>query len=172
MKRIVLFLLLALLTAACERLGGLPQAAASPNAAPRLCAAADLQGSSSSNGAGGAIQIGVTLINVSKSPCILVGPPQITLKSGSAALAVQVVQAAAALTPPAPAGLSIAPGNGAIAILLWHNYCGTTLSGVTIHFTITTDQGLDVQAGAEALPHCEVPGEPSTLTVQQYSYPP
>jgi len=173
MKRTFLTLLIVLLTAACTRLGSTPQPAASPTGALRLCAAADLQTSSSSNAATGAIQLGVTLINISKSPCVLVEPPQVALNGKSAPLDVQIIDAAADQTPPAPAGVSIAPGNSVIIILVWRNYCGAALTdGPVIHITITTDQALDVRAGLDAVPRCDAAGAPSTLTVQPYSYPP
>ena len=161
------------LTSGCTRPAGTAQAGASPTSGARLCRAADLQTSSNSNGATGAIQLGVTLVNISKSPCDLVGPPQVTLLGGGRALDVQVIQAPADQTPPAPAALTLAPGDSVIEILVWHNYCAAApADGPVIHLALTTDQALEIGTGAQDVPPCAAKNQASTLTVSPYSFPP
>lgn len=173
MKRLTLFALILLLSSACTREASGPALEASPTSGTRLCAALDLQTSSNSNGATGAIQIGVTLVNASKSPCIVIGPPPVSLLKAGRPLGVQIVQTPADQTPPAPAALNLAPGNSLIVILVWRNYCAAPLAGgPSIHLALTMDQALDIPVDAQAVPPCDAPGQPSTLTVNPYSFPP
>ncbi len=174
MKRTSLIVLsLLILTSACTRPASTLVPEASPTSEVRLCNASDLQTSSNSNGATGAIILGVTLVNTSKSACVLVGPPQVTLTGSGQTLDAQIIQAQADQTPHAPAALTVSPGESAIVILIWRNYCGETLTvGPIIHLSLTTDQALDIQTGVEAVPRCDVQDEPSTLTVNPYSFPP
>ena len=173
MRRIPIFVLMLLLASGCSREASAPAAQASPTGGTRLCRAADLQTSSNSNGATGAIQLGMTLVNISNSPCDLVGPPQVTLLGGGRALDVQVLQAAADQTPPAPAALTLAPGDSVIEILVWRNYCGAALAdGPVIHLALTTDQALEIGTAAQDVPRCDAQNQTSTLTVNPYSFPP
>lgn len=161
-----------ILTSACTR----PASSAGTEPATSAvgpCGAADLQTSSNSNGATGSIALGVTLVNTSKSLCAMEGTPQVALTANGQTLDVQMLQAPADQTPPAPATLTVAPGESVIAILIWRNYCGETLpGGPTIRLTLGTGEKLDIRADAYAVPRCDVKTEPSTLTVNPYSYPP
>jgi hypothetical protein len=174
MKRIgFVFITLLLLSTGCTRPVSTALPDSSPTVGTALCAASDLGTSSNSNGASGDVQIGVTLVNNSKSACLVIGPPQVTLLAGGHALDVQVIQTPPNQTPPAPAALTIAPGNSVIVILLWQNYCGPPPpDGVTVHLALTTDQALDIPLGIQGAPLCGSQGQPSTLTVAPYSFPP
>ncbi len=169
-----LIVLMVFLSSACTRPASILDPQPAPTDELRLCAAADLQTSSSSNDAGGSIVLGVTLVNASESPCILAGPPQVTLTANGQPLEIETLQAdTEPVASPAPAALRIAPGESAIAILVWENYCGETLAdGPTIHLGLTTDEALEIKAEGTATPQCAAKNEPSTLTVYPYSYPP
>jgi hypothetical protein len=179
-RKTLIVLAFLLLTGACTRPASTLEAQPAPTGSVRLCGAADLQPSSSSNGATGAIVLGVTLINQSETPCALPGQPQVALSNNphtpgavGQTLAVQVIQAQADQAAPTSVTLTIAPGESIIAILIWRNYCGEALAdGVTIRLTLTTGQSLDIQADALAVPRCDAKNEPSTLLVNPYSYPP
>lgn len=174
MKPIFLLLIsCALLLGACTR----PISTAAPEAAStaggtRACGAADLQTSSNSNDANGTIVLGVTLVNISKSPCALEGLPQVTLSDGQKPLDVQITQAGDQ-TPPVPSGLTVAAGESAVVILVWGNYCGPSLKdGATLQLVLANGETLKVKAEAAAVPHCDAKDQPSTLTVNPYSFPP
>src|SRR5687768_17496577 len=130
-------LLFLVLTGACTRPVSTLQLQPTPTDGVRLCAAPDLQTSSNSNDAGGSTVLGVTLVNASESPCILAGPPQVTLSGDGRPLEVELDQAE---QEPSPAALKISPGESAIAILVWQNYCGETpADSLTIHLDLTID---------------------------------
>jgi hypothetical protein len=144
-----------------------------PAADARLCAAADLQTSSNVHEDTGAIILGVTLINASTRPCSLQNPPQVTLLNADQPLAIQMTEAEPLQTPPIPAALTISPGESAILILVWRNYCGGALKNAPgIHLALAAGETLNIKAGAPAVPRCEAATAPSTLTVNPYSYPP
>jgi Protein of unknown function (DUF4232) len=168
-----LVLIFLILASACVR----PASTLEPvTAAARPCAATDLQTSSSSNGTAGSVVLGVTLINQSGASCALGGQPHITLSDhpntpGAGGQPLDVRIEAAPGVP--PASLSIAPGESVIAILTWSNYCGAALKdGPTIHLALQAGESLDIPTAAEAVPRCTAQNEPSTLTVNPYSYPP
>jgi hypothetical protein len=174
MKWKTLIVLMVFLTGACTRPASTLDLPPAPTDELRLCGTSDLQTSSSSNDAGGSIVFGVTLVNTSESPCILAGPPPVTLSGNGKPLKIEYLQAdTEPLASPAPAALRIAPGESAIAILVWENYCGETLAdGLTIHLGLTIDQSLEIQADRAVIPPCEAKNKPSTLTIYPYSYPP
>jgi hypothetical protein len=167
-----------LLTTACVRLASAAQPMPgqnpfTPAADARLCAAADLQTSSSAHEDAGAVILGVTLINASMQPCSLQNPPQVTLLDADQPLDVQLIQAEALQTPPVQAALTIAPGESAILILAWRNSCGAApKTGPGIRLTLAAGETLNIKTGAPAVPRCDDPNAPSTLTVNPYSYPP
>jgi hypothetical protein len=163
-----LILTFLLVTGACTR----PLSTLAPEPAPtsgmRPCGAADLQTSSSSNSIPDALMLGVTLINQTGTPCVLDGRPQITLTDHGRPLDLRIEDAQGV----PPATLSIAPGESLIAILTWRNYCGETLNDLVIHLALAAGESLDIQTDLNAAPGCDAPGEPSTLTINPYSYPP
>jgi len=171
-------LIILLLTTACVRLVSTAQPMSgrnpfTPAADARLCAAADLQTSSSAHEDVGVVILGVTLINASKRPCSLQNPPQVTLFDAAQPLDVQVTQAESLQTPPAPAVLTIAPGESVILILTWRNHCGAApKTGPAVNLALPGGETLNIQAGAPVVPRCEAANAPSTLTVNPYSYPP
>lgn len=137
------------------------------------CRAADLRTSSNSNGATGAIVLGVTIVNTSTGTCTLENPPQVSLLADGQALAVQIIPAASEEATPGPATLSVSPGESVIAILVWRNYCATVLpDGPLVRLTLPKGEQLEVASNAQAVPHCDSASDPSTLTVNPYSYPP
>ena len=169
----LIVLLIVFLTSACVR----PVSTAppmtgrnpfTPQPATRLCAAADLETSSNAHDNTEALILGVTLINHSKSPCSLLGPPLVTLLNADQPLDVQLIQAESGA-----AILTIAPGEGVILIVTWRNYCGSALKdGPGIHLTLSESESLNIKPEVHAVPRCETANAPSTLTINPYSYPP
>jgi hypothetical protein len=142
-----------------------------PAAQARLCGAADLQTSSNTHKDDSGVTLGVTLINTSTSPCSLQNLPQVTLLDADRPLDVQLVQAGEGGTPVAV--LPISPGESVILILVWRNYCGEALKdGPSVRLALPAGESLTIQADASAVPRCEATNDPSTLTVNPYSYPP
>jgi hypothetical protein len=174
MKRANLIVLIVCLTSACTRPASTLDPQPTPTDGVRLCTVADLQTSSNSNDAGGSTVLGVTLVNTSKSPCILAGPPPVTLAGDGRVLDVEIAQdSAQEEIPSTPAALRIAPGESVIAILIWENYCGAApTDNLTIHLDLTIDETLEIPAKEVITPRCEAKNRPSTLTIYPYSYPP
>jgi len=167
MKRTALLLTIALLTSACVRPASTLKPEPTSSGKVRLCGVADLQTSSNPNDAADSVTLGVTLVNTSQSPCALKNPPQVTLIGNGQPLDAKTIQ-----TQADSATLTIAHGESAIAVLIWQNYCGETLKdGPSIHLALTTDESLDIK-NVQAVPGCEDSTQPSTLTIQPYSYPP
>jgi hypothetical protein len=120
---------------------------------------ANLQTSSNSTGATGALMLGITLTNKSKNPCALTNPPQVTLLNGS--------------REPLDVQVSDAPGKNAIASLVWRNACQPLPNdSLTMRLELSAGQNLDVVTQLLSEPRCDAKTEPSTLTVAPYSYPP
>lgn len=180
-RKFLLFCLSLFLLSACTRAASDSPPTALPlnfpNPAPGstpLCQPADLQISSNSTGATGALVLGITLTNKSKNPCALANPPQITLLNGSSQpLDVQASDAPGDQTPPAPAQMELAPNESAIISLIWHNYCQPLPdNSLTIRLGLAAGQNLDVITSVLSIPRCDAKNEPSTVTVAPYSYPP
>ena len=176
-----LFCLLLFLLSACKRAASdspptslpLNFPSPAPGSTP-LCQPADLQTSSNSTGATGALVLGITLTNKSKNPCGLSNPPQITLLNGSGQpLDVQTSSLPNDQTPPAPLQMQLAPGESAILTLIWRNTCQPLPNdNLTIRLGLSTGQNLDVVTNILSEPRCDAKNEPSTLTIAPYSYPP
>ena len=182
MKRLLLITLLTIsLTLACTRAASDSPSTALPENFPSpapgstpLCQPADLQISSNSTGATGALVLGMTLTNKSKNPCALANPPQATLLNGSAQpLDVQTSNTPGNQTPPAPAQMVLAPDESAILTLVWRNYCQPLPNdSLTIHLELTSGQNLEVVTSVLSVPRCDAKNEPSTVAVAPYSSPP
>ena len=144
-----------------------------PGSTP-LCQPADLQTSSNSTGATGALMLGITLTNKSKNPCALTNPPKVTLLNDSQEpLDVQVSDAPGDQTPPATSQMELAPGESAIVSLVWRNACQPLPNdSLTMRLELSAGQNLDVISKLLSEPRCDNKTEPSALTVAPYSYPP
>jgi hypothetical protein len=118
--------------------------------------------------------LGVTLTNQIKGPCTLSNPPQASLLDSSGQpIDLQTTIISPEQTPPAPALMKLAPGESAIASLVWRNYCQLpNTDGLILRLELAKDQNLDVEMKALALPRCDAKEEPSTITVAPYSVPP
>jgi hypothetical protein len=150
-----------------------------PAAEPRLCGASDLQSSSNTIDATSAVVLGVTLVNISKSPCVLAGFPQVTLLGDGQTLDLQYVESqpdqppAADATPSSEAQLTVSPTESALFILKWGNYCGETLKdSPVIHLVLAYGESVDIKTDITTIPRCDAPNNPSKLTINPYSYPP
>ena len=144
-----------------------------PGSTP-LCQPADLQTSSNSTGATGALMLGITLTNKSKNPCALTNPPKVTLLNDSQEpLDVQVSDAPGDQTPPATSQMELAPGESAIVSLVWRNACQPLPNdSLTMRLELSAGQNLDVISKLLSEPRCDNKTEPSTLMIAPYSYPP
>ncbi len=175
MKRLTLLALtFLLLTSACERSESTANPMSgrnpfTPVAVARPCGAVDLQTSSNSYDDAGAVVLGLTLINTSKSVCSLQGPAQVTLLDAGQPLDVQRVQAG----EDAPLALGVSPGESLVLILAWRNYCGPALKdSPVIRLALANEESLSTRADVSVIPRCEAASDPSTLTVNPYAYPP
>jgi len=178
----LLALAILFLTAACIR----PVSTAQPDdgsnpftpvAGPRLCAAADLQASSNAHEAPDSLALGVTLVNQSGTRCGLQNPPQVTVDGLEPPPDVRDASASAEGTPSgqgAPAGtLIVSPGESAVLILAWRNYCGEMPGdGPTLHLTLSEEETVEINVDTPTAPRCEDTSAPSTLDVNPYGYPP
>lgn len=185
MKRLaILALILILLTSACDRSVSTAGPISgrnpfTPAAAAHLCVAADLESSSNTIDATGSVVLGVTLVNRSKSPCVLAGAPQVTLTDNGQTLDLQYTESqpdqpsAPLETPSSQARLTVAPGESAVFILVWGNYCGETpKDSPVIHLALPESASLEIQTGVSSVPHCDAPNNRSTAAISSYSYPP
>ena len=181
-KRLLLITLITItLVAACSRAASdspptalpLNFPSPAPGSTP-LCQSSDVQISSNSTGATGALVLGITLTNKSKNPCALANPPQTTLLNDSGQpLDVQTSSTPGDQTPPAPPQMELAPGENAIISLIWRNYCQPLPNdSLTIRLGLAAGQTLDVVTSVLSVPRCDAKNEPSTVTIAPYSYPP
>ena len=181
MKRMLLILLITSLTVACTRAASssapTEPALNFPSPVPGnipLCQAAELQTSSNSLEASGAVTLGVTLTNQSKNPCTLSNPPQVSLLNGSGEdLKVETTVSLAVQTPPAPNIILLAPAESVIMSLIWRNFCQTLpTDSLILRLTLSEKQALEVKMQTTNKPGCDTSGQASNLTIAPYSSPP
>lgn len=196
-KSLLLSVLFLFLTACTRPVGGVAPTALPvdfPSPAPGstpLCQPTDLDVSSNSIGATGALMIGVTLTNKSKNPCALANPAQITLldsdnkllevktsnspadPAGDPAGERGASRGASSQTPIPSAQMELHAGESAILTLVWRNYCQPlSKDQLTVRVELTEKKNLDVPMQLLSEPPCDAKNEPSTLMVGPYSYPP
>jgi hypothetical protein len=182
MKRMLLIFLISALTAACTRSASSPvptePALNFPSPVPGsipVCQASNLQTSSNSLGASGAITMGVTLTNQSKNPCTLSNPPQVRLLNANGeALKVESTVSPAVQTPAAQSIILLAPTESVILSLVWRNFCQTLPSeSVILHLELSEKQELEIKMQMpSAEPQCDASDQTSSLTITPYSFPP
>jgi len=139
-----------------------------------VCGPADLLTSASSNGATGAIMLGLTLTNKSGNLCTLANPPQVKLlDANDQPIEAQTSPSLAVMTPPAPELLALAPRDNVIVSMVWRNYCQLMPGDMlTIRLTLAPNENVDIAMKLPAEPRCDNMTEPSTVTIAPYSYPP
>ena len=181
MKRMLLILILSVIITACSRAASSSQptqpAANFPTVAPDelpLCKSTDLQTSSNSNPADGAIILGVTLTNSSKNLCTLSNPPIASLvDEGNKTIEIKNVVTLPAQAKPASALIQLGPGDSVIGTLIWRNYCqNPDIKIRKLLLNLGKDQILTIEMKIQTIPRCDAKNEPSTINVGPYSVPP
>jgi hypothetical protein len=138
------------------------------------CAASDLQGSVSLDGAMGSVEGSIDLTNVGSATCTLTGRPAVSIwNSQGQAVAVQVTagepqwKANAAPQPQGWPVVSLQPGSAGSVRVRWSNACPQLSGPVSWKIDLGNGAGsLDPSSGdASFVPPCNGPTEPSTLEV-------
>jgi hypothetical protein len=181
MRRLLIFLLLSILAAACNGAASsthpsepaLNFPTLAPDSLP-LCRTPDLDFSSNSNQTTDGLVMGITLTNNTKQICTLSNPPQIKLlDENKNPIDLHALDASPAQTPPVPALMQLAPGENAILTLIWQNYCQKApLESAYLRLALSNGQILDVDIKIGAAPDCTAANKPSTILVVPYSAPP
>jgi hypothetical protein len=185
-RRLIFFLTLALLLAACVRpasqspdttpVPNVPTPRNTPTEAPisGACRPADLKTSSNASDSNAATVIGVTLVNVTGYTCLLTGQPQIALLGADGKpIPAQYSAAQIEQTPPAPDTIKVIPGESAIVSLIWRNACGLAADEkIGLRLTLAGGETLEIKPQAIPIPQCDDSSGPATVTVAPYSYPP
>src|SRR6266566_2371031 len=153
--------------------GSLPESSGSVVPPSTACAASDLRGTVSLEGAMGSVEGSIDLTNVGGATCTLTGRPAVSIwNSQGQAVAVQVTASEPQwkANGPQPQGwpvVSLQPGSAASVRVRWSNAC-PQLSG-PVSWTIDLGNGagtLDASsADASFVPPCKGPTEASTLEV-------
>src|SRR5437899_12189065 len=114
MRRAVVIALIALVPVGC--FGG----SKDREATARPCRASDLTGKLEFNGATGSLVGGITVTNVGKASCSLLGPPHVRFVGGAAS------RERLLITDVKPrSGLGdLRPGEAASVEMIWNNWCG------------------------------------------------
>lgn len=143
---------------------------AAPNPAP--CTAANLNASTSLQGATQSIVGPIVFTNTSATACTVQGIPGVQLqdKNGAALAVTQINQ-----TNPPPALVTLQPGQQATVNIFWTNFCAadTHPGHYSAKVTIPGDSALtavlqDVSNTPTPPPPCQASSEPSTLTVGSF----
>jgi Domain of unknown function (DUF4232) len=138
------------------------------------CAASDLQGKVSLEGAMGSVEGSIDLKNTGGAACTLTGRPAVSIwNSQGQAVAVQVTPSEPqwkANAAPQPQGwpvVSLQPGSAASLRVRWSNACPQLSGPVSWKIDLGNGAGtLDASsADASFVPPCNGPTEPSTLEV-------
>lgn len=151
------------------------RAAAHPPLAPP-CRAPDLHAHLFLQGATGSLVGGVTLLNVGRRPCALLGRPALSF-AGPAAARERWRSERLAPSPAAPDVLAdppgslraLAPGKSASVALAWSNWCGpgSTAGGgpgpPPAALLVGLASGTTIRVPLAAAPRCDAPQLPSTI---------
>jgi hypothetical protein len=138
------------------------------------CAASDLQGTVSLDGAMGSGEGSIDLTNVGEATCTLTGRPAVSIwNSQGQAVVVQVTASEPrwkANTAPEPQGwpvVSLQPGSAASVRVRWSNACPQLSAPVSWKIDLGNGAGTLNASSADAslVPPCNGPTEPSTLEV-------
>lgn len=126
---------------------------------------------------------GVSVTNVSSSPCVLDGPPQlVVIRAGSRTMTTvyhaSVGGGPAGTAPPGPGLLE--PGDRGGWWLFWENWCGPALVPTTVVVTLPDGLGTTVAKrdpqnptpGIGGTPRCDAPDGPSSLSATAFEYTP
>jgi hypothetical protein len=141
------------------------------------CAASDLQGTVSLDGAMGSVEGSIDLTNNGEASCTLTGRPAVSIwNSQGREVAVQVTASEPqwkANAEPQPQGwpvVSLQPGSAASVRVRWSNACPQLSGPVSWKIDLGNGAGtLDPSsADASLVPPCNGPTEPSTLEVGQF----
>src|SRR5438552_6083576 len=138
------------------------------------CAASDLQGTVSLDGAMGSVEGSIDLTNVGGATCTVTGRPAVSIwNSQGQAVAVQVTagepqwKANAAPQPQGWPVVSLQPGSAASVRVRWSNACPQLSGPVSWKINLGNGAGTLDPSSADAsfVPPCNGPTEPSTLEV-------
>jgi hypothetical protein len=138
------------------------------------CAASDLHGKVSLDGAMGSVEGSIDLTNVGGATCTLTGRPAVSIwNSQGQAVALQVTASEAqwkADAAPEPQGwpvVSLRPGSAASVHVRWSNACPQLSGPVSWKIDLGNGAGTLDASSADAIlvPPCNGPTEPSTLAV-------
>jgi hypothetical protein len=154
--------------------GTLPETSGSVAPPTTACAASDLQGTVSLDGAMGSVEGSIDLTNVGGATCTLTGRPTVSISDAQGnEVRVQVTASDPqwkANTAPQPKGwpvVSLQPGSAASVRVRWSNACPQLSGPVSWKIDLGNGTGtLDASsADASFVPPCNGPTEPSTLEV-------
>jgi uncharacterized protein DUF4232 len=154
--------------------GTLPETSGSVAPPTTACAASDLQGTVSLDGAMGSVEGSIDLTNVGGATCTLTGRPTVSISDAQGnEVRVQVTASEPrwkANTAPQPNGwpvVSLEPGSAASVRVRWTNACPQLSGPVSWKIDLGNGAGtLDASsADASFVPPCNGPTEPSTLEV-------
>jgi hypothetical protein len=154
--------------------GTLPESSGSVAPTSTACAASDLHGAVSLEGAMGSVEGSIDLTNTGAATCTLTGRPAVSIwNSQGQAVAVQVTASEPqwkANAAPQPQGwpvVSLQPGSAASVRVRWSNACPQLSGPVSWKIDLGNGAGtLDASsADASFVPPCNGPTEPSTLEI-------
>jgi len=153
--------------------GTLPESSGSVVPPSTGCAASDLQGTVSLDGAMGSVEGSIDLTNGSGATCTLTGRPTVSIfNSHGQEVPVQVSESEPQwrANGPQPQGwpvVSLQPGSAASVRVRWSNACPQLSDPVSWKIDLGTGAGtLDASsADPSFVPPCNGPTEPSTLEV-------
>jgi uncharacterized protein DUF4232 len=142
-----------------------PTPAPTPTVNARPCQAGDLKVAIGLEGAGMSFAGEANFENVSDTACFLTGRPDVALTgSDGQTLDVEIHPIVTDDLWPTQPLVVLEPGSSSGAVLQWRNWCGKRDDHVTWHVDLPDVGRFDV-AGPGAGPFCNLPDQPSTLSV-------
>lgn len=136
----------------------------------RACRAADLGASAFFNGATQSLVGGVAITNRSASACVISGRPHIQLQNAKGRILPTVYYAGSGDGQGAPVqATELFPHARALAFVVWQNWCGPAAPVVAFRVSLPgSGDRLIARVGEPVTPPCEVPHQPSTLSVAPF----
>ncbi len=136
----------------------------------RACRAVDLRASAFFNGATQSLVGGVAITNRSASACVISGRPHIQLQNAKGHILPTVYYAGSGDGQGAPVqSTELFLHARALAFVVWQNWCGPAAPVTALLVTLpgSGDHAI-VRAGERGTPPCDVPHQPSTLSVAPF----
>ena len=141
-----------------------------PASGPRACYGGDLSARAGLQGAGGAMEGGVTVRNRSTHTCVLSGRPNVDFLNGDTPLRPNVLPGPSTTGVRRTRALRLRPGAKAFVHLRWSNWCGPRSPRVGVRLWLMSVKPRLPVSGTTGMPRCDNRERPSVVAVGPWEH--